>query len=218
MNGEASTRFFQQSGTCQQPSAIMTRQVHTHYAPLHEYPAVSYLQARAGLFPHQFPALARPEAGECPSQARWTRGKIGQPSSIKPACLCSHVSAFFALKSSSQHPPLSDSQPTSFREAPPASRPPASGTPVNPERKDRTHQAASVASKHSQQHQLCLGPPTPLNLENQADFHDSNQLPDTWNRRNVITPFANAREALEAFLIKADIIPLTGHLINQLLL
>ena len=47
-------------------------------------------------------------------------------------------------------------------------------------------------------------------------FHDSNQLPDTWNRRNVITPFTKMqREALEAFLIKADIILLTGHRINQ---
>lgn len=52
-----------------------------------------------------------------------------------------------------------------------------------PRRKDRTHQAASVASKHSQQHQLCLGPPTPLNLENQADFSRQQSTPDTWNRR-----------------------------------
>lgn len=59
------------------------------------------------------------------------------------------------------------------------------------------------------------GPLTPLNLENQADFPDSNQLPDTSNR-NVITPFTKMqREILEAFLIRADIIPLMGHGINQ---
>lgn len=45
------------------------------FAP-HVTPAVSYLQARVGL-PCQFSSpVARPEA-ECPSQARWTRGKIG---------------------------------------------------------------------------------------------------------------------------------------------
>lgn len=59
------------------------------------------------------------------------------------------------------------------------------------------------------------GPLTPLNLENQADFPDSNQLPDTSNC-NVITPFTKMqREILEAFLIRADIIPLMGHGINQ---
>lgn len=56
---------------------------------------------------------------------------------------------------------------------------------------------------------------TPLNLENQADFRDGNQLPDTSNR-NVITPFTKMqRELLEAFLIRADIISLMGHGINQ---
>lgn len=45
------------------------------FAP-HITPAVSYLQARVGL-PCQFSSpVARPKA-ECPSQARWTRGKIG---------------------------------------------------------------------------------------------------------------------------------------------
>lgn len=59
------------------------------------------------------------------------------------------------------------------------------------------------------------GPLTPLNLENQADLCDSNQIPDT-SSRNVITPFTKMqREILEAFLIRADIIPLMGHRINQ---
>lgn len=60
-----------------------------------------------------------------------------------------------------------------------------------------------------------LGPLTPLNLGNQADLHDSNQLPDTWHC-NVITPFTKMqKELLEAFLIRVDIIPLMGQRIHQ---
>lgn len=133
-----------------------------------------------------------------------------------PACLCSHVSAFFTLKSNSQH-----------RLSLTLSPPPSGRLP-----RQADHQLGALLSTQKEGPYtpggLCgiqtlpttsavsWAPRHPLTWKIRQIFHDSNQLPDTWNRRNVITPFTKMqREALEAFLIKADIIPLTGHLINQ---
>lgn len=120
-------------------------------------------------------------------------------------------------------PPLSDSHPISFREAPLANRPPAQRTPVTPEGRGGQHMPRSpcalcVLSEHSQQCRVISyvsGPRHPLTWKIRQTFRDSNQLPDASNC-NVITPFTKMqREILEAFLIRADIIPLMGHHINQ---
>lgn len=57
LNGKL-LQILQQSGTCQQPSAIMTSQVHTHYVPLHRTSPLLFPIFRPEWgFPASFPAL-----------------------------------------------------------------------------------------------------------------------------------------------------------------
>lgn len=111
-------QILRQSGACQQPSAIMTGQVHTHYKSAfatHVTPAVSYLQARVGLSRLVSSPEAWPEA-ECPSQAQWTWGRNSQAQLNHLLVVSSHASAFVMLKSnSSYHLSLTLSPPPSGR-------------------------------------------------------------------------------------------------------